>query len=140
MARLVFSSLFDRHPKLQIITHHMEAMIPFFEGRIKQGWGLEMGARTPASDEHLLPGKLKKSAGEYFRMSYAHTALSGSSSGLRCGLEVFGESNVLFASDYPFDSKSGTYLVRETIRSIEETGLSKEGTAVIYCGNLERLI
>src|SRR6202789_1735268 len=39
MARLVFSGLFDRHPDLKIITHHMGAMIPYFEGRIVQGWG-----------------------------------------------------------------------------------------------------
>ena len=53
MARLVFSGLFDRHPNLKIITHHMGAMIPYFEGRIVQGWGLEMGARTPPADAGL---------------------------------------------------------------------------------------
>jgi predicted TIM-barrel fold metal-dependent hydrolase len=32
MARLVFSGLFDRHPDLRIITHHLGAMIPFLPG------------------------------------------------------------------------------------------------------------
>jgi predicted TIM-barrel fold metal-dependent hydrolase len=58
MARLVFSGLFDRHPDLRIITHHMGALIPYCEGRIAQGWGLEMGARTPPADADLLPGLL----------------------------------------------------------------------------------
>src|SRR5262245_13347124 len=31
MARLVFSGLFDRHPGLKVIAHHMGAMIPFFD-------------------------------------------------------------------------------------------------------------
>ncbi len=140
MARLVFSGLFDRHPDLRIITHHMGAMIPFFAGRIEQGWGLEMGARTPAVDAHLLPGKLKRGASEYFRMFYADTALSGSTSGLRCGLDFFSNPHVVFASDYPFDAEGGTYLVRETIRSIEELGLSPADRSAIYAGNLRRLL
>src|SRR6201996_9587668 len=49
MARLVFSGLFDRHPDLKIITHHMGAMIPYFEDRIVQGWGRAAGdACAPA--------------------------------------------------------------------------------------------
>ena len=32
MSRLVFSGIFDRHPNLKIITHHMGGMIPYFEG------------------------------------------------------------------------------------------------------------
>jgi aminocarboxymuconate-semialdehyde decarboxylase len=39
MGRLVFSGLFDRHPAIKIITHHMGAMIPFCAGRI--GGGLD---------------------------------------------------------------------------------------------------
>ena len=37
MARLVFDGLFDRHPNLDIITHHMGGMIPFFDGRVDAG-------------------------------------------------------------------------------------------------------
>jgi predicted TIM-barrel fold metal-dependent hydrolase len=33
MAHLVFAGLFDKHPNIKIITHHMGAMIPYFEGR-----------------------------------------------------------------------------------------------------------
>ena len=38
MARLVFSGLFDRHPDLKIITHHLGGMIPYFAGKIKLGF------------------------------------------------------------------------------------------------------
>ena len=34
MAHLVFSGLFDKHPDLKIITHHLGGMIPYFEGRV----------------------------------------------------------------------------------------------------------
>src|SRR5207247_4578481 len=45
MARLVFSGLFDRHPDLKIITHHMGAMLPYFEGRA--GGGRDQHGRRP---------------------------------------------------------------------------------------------
>jgi aminocarboxymuconate-semialdehyde decarboxylase len=46
MARLVFDGIYDRHPKLKIITHHLGGgMIPFFDGRIGPGMDV-LGART----------------------------------------------------------------------------------------------
>jgi predicted TIM-barrel fold metal-dependent hydrolase len=37
MTRMVFSGFFDRLPTLRVITHHMGAMIPFFDGRVGPG-------------------------------------------------------------------------------------------------------
>jgi predicted TIM-barrel fold metal-dependent hydrolase len=140
MSHLVFSGLFDRHPHLRILTHHMGSMIPYFAGRIEQGWDLEMGARTPPADADLLPGKLKKSPTEYFKMFHADTALSGATAATRCGLDFFGDSHVVFASDFPFDAEGGEYLVRETIRAIEELGLNASAQAAIYRSNVGRLL
>jgi predicted TIM-barrel fold metal-dependent hydrolase len=140
MARLAFSGIFDRHPELKIITHHMGAMIPYFAGRIEQGWGLEMGARTPPSESHLLPGPLKRPAPDYFRMFYADTALSGSAPATQCGLTYFGPDKVLFASDFPFDAEGGCYLVRETIRALDELNLSTQTRAKIDHGNAQVII
>ena len=126
MTRLAFSGLFDRHPGLKIITHHLGGMIPYFAGRIEQGWGLEMGSRTPPSDSHLLPGPLKHPPQDYFRMFYADTALSGSAGATRCGLDYFGADHVVFATDFPFDAEGGCYLVRETIRALDELELPPE--------------
>jgi predicted TIM-barrel fold metal-dependent hydrolase len=140
MSHLVFSGLFDRHPHLRIVTHHMGAMIPYFAGRIEQGWDLEMGARTPPSDARLLPKPLKKRPSDYFRMFYADTALSGSAPAMRCGLDYFGEAQVVFASDFPFDAEGGAYLIRETARAIDELNLSPSITAAIHHGNLRKLL
>ena len=35
---MVFSGLFDRHPNLKVVTHHMGGMVPYFEGRVGPGW------------------------------------------------------------------------------------------------------
>ena len=37
MARLVFSGMLDRLPKLKVLAHHLGAMVPFFEGRVGPG-------------------------------------------------------------------------------------------------------
>ena len=140
MARLVFSGLFDRHPNLKIITHHMGAMIPYFEGRIVQGWGLEMGARTPAADAGLLPGLLRRRPEDYFKMFLADTALSGAVGATRCGLDYFGADKVVFASDFPFDAEGGSYLVRETIKALDALGLPEAIRQKIDSSNISALI
>ena len=38
MSRIVFSGLFDRHPGLKILTHHLGGMVPYFESRIEHGY------------------------------------------------------------------------------------------------------
>jgi predicted TIM-barrel fold metal-dependent hydrolase len=133
MSRLALSGLFDRHPHLRIITHHMGGMIPFFSGRIEQGLGLEMGARTPPSDAHLLPTNLKHPVSKYFKAFYGDTSLSGAAGALQCGIDFFGLDHVVFATDFPFDAEGGSYLVRETLRSFDNAGMSKE--AIIKIGN-----
>jgi predicted TIM-barrel fold metal-dependent hydrolase len=132
MARLVFSGLFDRHPDLKIIAHHMGAMIPYLSGRIVQGWGLEMGARTPPSDAGLRAA--------YFKMFLADTALSGAVGATRCGLDYFGADKIVFASDFPFDAEGGSYLVRETIRALDALELPSTVRQKIDTGNISALM
>jgi predicted TIM-barrel fold metal-dependent hydrolase len=138
MARLVFSGLFDRHPDIKIITHHGGAMIPFFEGRVGYGWD-QLGKRTSDVDYGALLRSMKKRPVDYFRNFLADTAMFGALSGTRCSLDFFGVDNVLFASDMPFEPTPGLY-VRETIRVIENLGLTPDQKDRIYCKNAERLL
>jgi hypothetical protein len=73
MARLVFAGLFDRFPAMKIITHHMGAMAPYFEGRVGPGWD-QLGVRTSDEDYSNVLRRLKKRPLDYFRMFYADTA------------------------------------------------------------------
>jgi len=101
MCRLVFDGVYDRHPKLKIITHHLGGgMIPFFDGRI--GAGMEvLGKRTVDEDHSKVLSSLKRPHLEYFKEFYADTAMFGGTYGLPCGLEFFGSDKVVFASDAP---------------------------------------
>jgi aminocarboxymuconate-semialdehyde decarboxylase len=133
MARLVFSGVFDRHPNLKIITHHLGGMIPFFDGRI--GAGMEvLGSRTSDEDYSGVLPSLRRPHLEYFREFYADTALFGAGNGLTCGLDFFGANRVVFSTDAPLGP------VKQTIAAINELNLDRGTRRQIMVGNAERLL
>lgn len=140
MARLVFSGIFDKLPKLKILTHHLGGMIPYFEGRVGPGWD-QLGTRTSDEDLSVVLKRLKKRPLDYFKdCFYGDTALFGSLAGTRCGLEFFGVDHVLFASDSPFDQENGAMYIRETIKVIDRLDINGEERGKIYQGNAEKLL
>jgi uncharacterized protein len=134
MARLVFDGLYDRHPKLKIITHHLGGgMIPFFDGRI--GAGMEvLGGRTIEEDHTKVLSSLKRPHLEYFKEFYADTAMFGGRYGLPCGIEFFGADRVVFATDAPLAP------ILAHIKALDELGLDPEVRRKIMVGNAERLM
>ena len=133
MARMVFAGIFDRHPGLRVITHHLGGMIPYFDGRI--GYGMEvLGSRTPDEDYSTVLSSLKRPHMDYLREFYGDTALMGGTSGLPAGLKFFGADHVVFATDTPFAP------IDATIAAIEGLDLSLEDYAKIMHGNAGRLL
>jgi predicted TIM-barrel fold metal-dependent hydrolase len=139
MARLVFAGIFDRFPALKIITHHMGAMAPYFEGRLGPGLD-QLGVRTSDEDLGAVLRRLKKRPLEYFKMFYADTALFGAYDATVCGLKFFGVDRVLFASDAPFDPERGPMFIRETIRIVDELPISDVERERIYWRNAVDLL
>jgi uncharacterized protein len=134
MARLVFAGVFDRHPGLKVVTHHLGGgMIPFFDGRI--GAGMEvLGQRTSDEDYSKVISSLKRPHLDYFREFYADTALFGGSNGLTCGLDFFGDDRVVFATDAPLGP------IAKTIAAVEALALDAAERQKIMVGNAERLM
>jgi len=139
MARLVFSGVFDRHPELAIITHHLGAMVPYFEMRAAGGLD-QLGTRTDDPDDMAALSRLRKRPIDYFHMFYGDTAVFGSAPALQCGLAFFGADRVLFGTDMPFDPEQGPGFVRDTIGAIEAITITPEERAKIYEGNARRLL
>ena len=139
MGRLVMSGVFDRHPDIKIIAHHMGGMVPYFEGRVGPGLD-QLGKRSNDPDDMGALGRLEKRPYDYFRMFYADTAVFGSIPATECGLAFFGSDRVLFASDAPFDPERGSGYIRETIRVIDNITASIEDKQKIYEGNARRLL
>jgi aminocarboxymuconate-semialdehyde decarboxylase len=133
MSRLVLSGIFDRHPKLKIITHHLGGMIPYFDKRIEEGMVL-LGTRTQTEDYSGILPSLKRPLMDYFHMFYADTALFGASRGLACGLDFFGAGNVVFATDAPFAP------VASTRDGVAHLNLEKTQLEAIHHHNAEKLI
>ena len=139
MGRLVFSGIFDRHPDIKIIAHHMGGMVPYFEGRVGPGLD-QLGKRNDDPIDVGAQAKLEKRPFDYFRMFYADTAVFGSIAATECGLAFFGSDRVLFASDAPFDPERGSGYIRETLRVIDNITASREDKQKIYEDNARRLL
>src|SRR5262249_3831045 len=133
MVRLVFSGLFDRHPNLRIITHHLGGMIPYFDGRV--GPGMEgLGARTSDQDYSKILSSLKRPHMDYLREFYADTAMfAGGVHALRCGLDFFGADRVVFATDTPLGP------IAPAIEAVDRLGLGAAERRKLCVGNAEGL-
>ena len=134
MVRMVLCGLFDRHPNLKIITHHLGGMIPYYDGRV--GPGLEvLGSRTGDEDYSKVLASLKRPHMDYLREFYGDTALFGGGiHAVRCGLSFFGAEHVVFATDTPLGP------IKPTIDVINELEIDPAARAKIFSGNATRLL
>jgi predicted TIM-barrel fold metal-dependent hydrolase len=142
MARMVFAGFFDRWPGLKIITHHMGAMVPFFDARIGLGMD-QLGSRTSDDDYAPILKEMStrgKRPVDYFRLFYNDTAVNGSRSAIRCGLDFFGADHCLFGTDCPFDPEGGPLFIRETIRAIDSLELSNGDREKLYIRNAQQML
>jgi aminocarboxymuconate-semialdehyde decarboxylase len=134
MSRLVFDGIYDRHPKLKIVTHHLGGgMIPFFDGRIGPGMDV-LGARTVDEDHTKVLSSLKRPHLEYFKEFYADTAMFGGTYGLPCGISFYGPDRVVFATDAPLAP------IPVHIKALDDLGLDPAVRSKIMVGNAKRLL
>ena len=137
MGRLVYAGLFDKLPRIKIVTHHLGGLVPYLEGKIAIGFRQasegELG-RNPVAAE----AGLRRPPLEYFRMFYGDTAVNGVPKALECGLAFFGRDHCVFASDAPFDPAGGRHLIRRAIELIDS--LDRTTREKIYHGNARELI
>jgi predicted TIM-barrel fold metal-dependent hydrolase len=143
MARMVFSGFFDRWPNLKVITHHLGAMVPYLEARV--GLGLDQLGTREAAEPHYaeIIANMKKKGRrpvDYFRMFFADTAINGSRSGTRCGLDFFGCDHVMFGTDCPFDPEGGPLFIREIIKVLDQIDVTEDERRKIYELNARRML
>jgi uncharacterized protein len=129
MARMVYSGCFDRHPGLRVITHHAGAMVPHFAGR------LASPLEDPRRDE--VTSSLSAGPIDYFRRFFADTAMFGAGHAVRCAVDFFGASHVLFGTDMPL---GGPTVVPDTIANIEALGLPEAEASAIFAGNARAVL
>jgi aminocarboxymuconate-semialdehyde decarboxylase len=134
MVRMVFAGLFDRYPKLKIVTHHLGGMIPYYDGRV--GAGLKvLGARTSDEDYSKILPSLERPHMDYLREFYGDTALFGGGvHAVKCGLDFFGADHVVFATDTPLGP------IAPTIEVINKLDVTPAERRKLFAGNAETLL
>ena len=135
MTRLTFSGLFDRHPEIKIVTHHLGGFAPQASERIREGYDKWLKAAR-ARDE---PVPLTRHPYDYFHQFYADTITIGSVPALRCGLDFFGTDRVMFATDMPFDTQGGLKYIDVALRAIQELDASPADEAKLFEHNARRV-
>lgn len=128
MTRLVFAGVFDRHPGIKIVTHHLGGFAPYAGERIREGYDKFLAAARARNE----PVPLRKHPCDYFHDFYADTITIGSVPALRCGIEFFGVDRVLFATDMPFDTQGGRKYVEVAVQAMEAIDLAAADKATIF--------
>jgi aminocarboxymuconate-semialdehyde decarboxylase len=139
MARLIFSGIFDKLPRIKIITHHMGGMIPYFANKIALGFE-QIFADKDTNPVAVRAGLKRHQPLDYYHMLYGDTALNGSLPSTQCGLAFFGVEHSLFASDAPFDFENGAWLIGGTIKALDALDIPKKDREAIYEKNARRLL
>ena len=139
MARLVYGGVFEKHPTIKFVTHHMGGMIPYFAARI------DAFARTIAPEYARLGiggdagPQLTGPAIDHFRNFYNDTVSNGSLDALALAIRFFGSEHILFGTDFPFGPPDGSWAVNE-LRAVRAVEISEPDREKILHGNAERLL
>ena len=115
------SGIFDRFPTLKIITGHWGELVMFYLDRIDKLSGI---------------AKLERTISEYFKTNIFITP-SGMFSHryLQWAVEVIGVDNILFSTDYPFESAPNI----GSRNFLESSNLSENDKEKIANGNWNKL-
>ena len=126
--RLIFGGVMDRYPSLQIVTHHLGAMLPFLSRRVEQNvtWALK--------------GKLPRPIKEYWQNLWGDTAVDGTVAAYPCGYAFFGPDRMMYGSDYPFGNEFGEDFIRENLAGVKAMNVPGEHLDKILGGNAQKLL
>lgn len=139
-SRLVYSGIFERCPKLNIILHHAGGMLPMEDGRLTNGLKL-YSTRTAPDKQYLVDSPIKEKVQvDEFRKFYADCATFGSKEAIDCAGHFFGIDHILFASDMPFDPEDGFGYVRRAYRDVNALSISEEEKDAIRYKNALRIL
>ena len=131
MIRLILSGIFDRHPNVKIMAHHLGGIIPFVFARTAAGLA-QLGARTVEEDYGPLRGSFSGNPADYVTKFLVDTANFGDPSALRCGLNLYTANGMAFATDAPFMPIDAAF------RAMERLEFNQRDQLAIYKANIER--
>ncbi|MGI6334370.1 MAG: amidohydrolase family protein [Saccharofermentanales bacterium] len=122
--KMIVSGLFDELPTLKVILGHLGEAIPFLLDRIDNRMNF---LPNPALKNQQKPS--------YYFHNNIMVSTSGNMSpaAFRCTQDVLGIQNIVFGSDYPFES------LPDMVNFVDSLPISDEERAMVYSGNAARL-
>ena len=124
-AKLVFSGIVERYPRIEWILGHLGGAIPYLAERLDRGFYAFKECR-----EHI-----SKPPSEYLKEFYYDT-VNFDTKALRLAIEFAGTGHLVAGSDYPHQIGS----LSRMKNSIEEMDISDEEKAAIFGGNAALLL
>jgi 5-carboxyvanillate decarboxylase len=123
--RLIYSGLFDKYPKLQIILGHLGEGLPFWLPRLDFSWLKSWVGERPA---------IKKKPSEYLKTNFIITT-SGIffQPALICACLALGADKIAFAVDYPYED------TKQALQFMKEAPICDSDKEKIYSLNAAKL-
>ncbi|HEX6769326.1 MAG TPA: amidohydrolase family protein [Candidatus Binatia bacterium] len=91
-AKLIFSGVLERYPRLRFLLAHAGGFLPYTWGRLDRGYRIQDSAAA----------KIPKAPGEYIKLLNFDT-ITHSTMALEYLVANFGADHVVLGSDYPYD-------------------------------------
>ena len=124
-ARLVFSGVVERYPRIRWVLTHMGGAIPYLAERLDRGW-----RAFPECRQHI-----NRPPSEYLRTFYYDT-VNFNPAALRFALDFAGPDRLLAGSDYPHQVGS----IPLMLETIEKLDLTRDVKEKILGGNAAALL
>jgi len=137
MARMVFGGVFEEHPDLDVVVHHLGGMVPFYIGRIATFF--EARVNNPEMYPEFEAPDFSTSVREQFRNFYGDTVIGGEVAPFECGRSFFGDDGVVFATDYPFGPDGGRQFMKQAVDVVEVVEDEAAHESISH-GNIQALL
>ena len=124
VAKLIFSGVLVRYPKLKLLLAHAGGFLPYTWGRLDRGYRIQDSATA----------KIPKAPGEYIRLLNFDT-ITHSTMALEYLVANFGADHVVLGSDYPYDMGDP-----EPVASLRATRIDDSSLEQIASANACKLL
>ena len=124
-AKLVFSGVVERFPRIKWILGHLGGAIPYLAERLDRGYSAFRACRE----------NISKPPSEYLKGLYYDT-VNFDVKALQLAIDFAGADHLVAGSDYPHQIGS----LKLMVESIEELSITPEEKADIFGGNASRLL
>ena len=122
-ARLIFSGVLDRHPKLQVNLPHAGGVLPILIGRIDHGW------KVRKENRHLA-----QAPSTYLRR-FTYDTIAHSKPIMEFVISMVGADRVMIGSDYCFDMG-----YEQPVGFVDQLNLSPEQRRMILGSNAAKVL